>query len=177
MGCHTWFNNRLSDIPNEHLNILKMKALSNINGQRILKCKDYDEWVKTISSWHIDSDVKKKFIDKNFWDKRRKHVLWAKSVLETADPNPEAVLSVIREFGGLIYEDSYDLSGMGWWDNFRVYGYPEGDFKSAKETIDFLKKYDQSMITYNGVEGYCDDIGDIINKFFKEYPNGYIEYG
>ena len=61
MGCHTWFNNRLSDIPNEHLNILKMKALSNINGQRILKCKDYDEWVDTVSKWHIDEDAKKKF--------------------------------------------------------------------------------------------------------------------
>jgi hypothetical protein len=84
---------------------------------------------------------------------------------------------VLKDFGGLVYEDAYDLSKMGWHDNFRVYGYPNESFYNAEDAINFLKEYDQDKVVYNGKEGYCDEITDIIMNFFNEYPNGYIEYG
>jgi hypothetical protein len=159
------------------LDILKERTLSNIKQQRILKCKDYDEWAKIIREWKIDQDVKDEFLDKNFWRKRRDHVLWSKSVLEADDPNPETVISVLKEFGNLVYDNTYDLTDMGWCDNFRVYGYPEEKFYNAEDAIKFLKEYDQSKITYKKKNGYCDEIGNIITNFFNEYPNGFIEYG
>jgi hypothetical protein len=177
MGCHTWFNNKIINMPKKDLDILKERTLSNIKQQRILKCKDYDEWAKIIREWKIDQDVKDEFLDKNFWRKRRDHVLWSKSVLEADDPNPETVISVLKEFGNLVYDNTYDLTDMGWCDNFRVYGYPEEKFYNAEDAIKFLKEYDQSKITYKKKNGYCDEIGNIITNFFNEYPNGFIEYG
>jgi hypothetical protein len=164
-------------MPKKDLDKLKEQTISNINQQRILKCKDYDEWVDTVSKWRIDEDVKKKFTDKNFWRRRRDHVLWAKSVLEAADPNQDTVLSVLKEIGRLVYEDAYDLAYMGWRDNFRVYGYPEEKFYNADDAINFLKEYDQNMITYKKKNGFCSEIEKLITNFFNEYPNGYIEYG
>jgi hypothetical protein len=165
-------------MPKEDLDKLKEKTLSNIKQQRILKCKDYDEWANVIREWRIkDQEIKDEFLDKNFWKNRREHVLWAKSVLEADDPNPDAVLSVLKEFGSLVYDESYDLTDMGWCDNFRVYGYPEEKFYNAADAIKFLKEYDQSKITYKKKNGYCDEIGNIITSFFNAYPNGFIEYG
>lgn len=177
MGCHTWFNNKIINMPKEDLDKLKEKTLSNIKQQRILKCKDYDEWANVIREWRIDQEIKDEFLDKNFWRNRREHVLWAKSVLEADNPNPDAVLSVLKEFGSLVYDESYDLTDMGWCDNFRVYGYPEEKFYNAEDAINFLKKYDQSKITYKKKIGYCEEIGNIITSFFNAYPNGFIEYG
>jgi hypothetical protein len=98
-------------------------------------------------------------------------------VLEADNPNKDAVISVLKEFGGLVYEDSYDLSKMGWRDQYRVFGYPNGKFTNPEEAIYFLINYDQEKISFNLKTGYCEEIGNIINRFFTEYPNGYIEYG
>jgi hypothetical protein len=138
---------------------------------------DYDKWVKTITSWNLDGRTKKKYIQKDFYDKRLRHLNWAKEVLEADNPNKDAVISVLKEFGGLVYEDSYDLSKMGWRDQYRVFGYPNGKFTNPEEAIYFLINYDQEKITFNLKTGYCEEIGNIINRFFTEYPNGYIEYG
>ena len=177
MGCHTWFNNRLDNISEKDLNKLKENTLERIKEQRILKSDSHKDWVETVTKWHIDPDTKREFISEDFWKKRRKHVLWAKSVLESDDPNLNSVLNVLKEFGGLVYDDAYDLAKMGWHDKFRVYGYPDGIFNNAKEAIKFLKEYNQDYIEYKKKKGYCDEIGEIITNFFNEYPNGYIEYG
>lgn len=176
MGCHTWFNNSLDCIPDKDYQKLKEISLETINNSTIMKC-DYDKWVTTVASWHIDGETKKEFIQKEFYDKKLRHYTWAKEVLEAEDPNKDAVISVFKEFGGLVYEDSYDLSKMGWCDQFRVYGYPEGKFTNPEEAINFLMNYDQEKIVFDNKTGYCEEIGNIINSFFIEYPNGYIEYG
>ena len=176
MGCHTWFNNSLDCIPDKDYQKLKEVCIDNINKSTIMNC-DYDKWVKTITSWNLDGRTKKKYIQKDFYDKRLRHLNWAKEVLEADNPNKDAVISVFKEFGGLVYEDSYDLSKMGWRDQYRVFGYPDGKFTNPEEAIYFLINYDQEKITFNLKTGYCEEIGNIINRFFTEYPNGYIEYG
>jgi hypothetical protein len=176
MGCHTWFNNSLDCIPDKDYQKLKEVCIDNINKSTIMNC-DYDKWVKTITSWNLDGRTKKKYIQKDFYDKRLRHLNWAKEVLEADNPNKDAVISVLKEFGGLVYEDSYDLSKMGWRDQYRVFGYPNGKFTNPEEAIYFLINYDQEKITFNLKTGYCEEIGNIINRFFTEYPNGYIEYG
>jgi len=177
MGCHTWFSNKLSSMPEKDLAKLKEITLDIINRQTILNVNGHDEWVKKVSSWNIDSEHKKKFMDEDFFKKRRDHVLWAKSVLEADSPNKDTLFNVFKEFAGLVFESTYDLSRMGWGDNFRVYGYPEGKFTNADDAISFLKEYKQNNICYKNKKGYCDEIGNIIIHFFNEYPNGYIEYG
>lgn len=176
MGCHTWFNNSLDCIPDKDYQKLKEVCIDNLNKSTIMNC-DYDKWVKTITSWNLDGRTKKKYIQKDFYDKRLRHLNWAKEVLEADNPNKDAVISVLKEFGGLVYEDSYDLSKMGWRDQYRVFGYPNGKFTNPEEAIYFLINYDQEKITFNLKTGYCEEIGNIINRFFTEYPNGYIEYG
>jgi len=176
MGCHTLFNNSLDCIPDKDYQKLKEVCIDNINKSTIMNC-DYDKWVKTITSWNLDGRTKKKCIQKDFYDKRLRHLNWAKEVLEADNPNKDAVISVLKEFGGLVYEDSYDLSKMGWRDQYRVFGYPNGKFTNPEEAIYFLINYDQEKISFNLKTGYCEEIGNIINRFFTEYPNGYIEYG
>ena len=176
MGCHTWFNNRLDSMPEKDYQKLKELSLKNINSSTIIDC-DYDKWVEKVTSWYIDGETKKEFIQKEFFDKKLRHYKLSKEILEAKDPNKDAVISVFKEFGGLVYNDAYDLSDMGWCDQFRVYGYPEGKFTNPEDAISFLMNYDQKKIAFNDKIGYCEEIGDIINKFFMEYPNGYIEYG
>ena len=176
MGCHTWFYNKVSEMPQKDIETLKEISLSNINSSKILSCT-YDEWVENVVNWKLEPDVIKKFIQKDFYDNRIKHLNWAKSIIEAKDMDLDSLVTIFKEFGGIVYDDYYDLSDCGWCDSYRVYGYPVDKFDNAASAIKFLEEYDQDKIKYGNKTGMCKEIKDIIVDFFNNYPNGYIEYG
>ena len=195
MGCHTWFYNKISEMPNEHLEELKKKVAKHCRDAYIVKCT-YEEWVKDIQDdlkRYVDkeylSDDDKFWVDyfkkaetREYYDKTRKKYIKEAETLENPKTPKKRALKIITKhetlFDKNLENGYYDLSDFGWGDNYRVYGYPDGNFKSTEEAIKFLEEYDDgSNITYGSKNGMCDEIREIINDFFKEYPKGYIDYG
>lgn len=77
-----------------------------------------------------------------------------------------------------IKNGTYEMSNLGWHDNYRVSGYPTVTHHNAEEAIKFLEEYDNgSNIQYDYTQGMCNEIRDIITNFFNEFPNGTIHYG
>ena len=64
MGCHTWFRNKLSDIPKEHLDKLKKRYANDIKEAFIYKCslkewlKDNEEGLKDLEEIYTEEEKK-----------------------------------------------------------------------------------------------------------------------
>lgn len=196
MGCHTWFANKISAIPQEHVDALRKKTAENIHKAWIVQCS-FNEWHKEMQEDidEMESESKelsqgdnewlkllKKMNTKEYYDKQRKKYLRDAEILEKESSPIKKVLGALARHNTLFDEDLengyYDLGDLGWGDNFRVYGYPPDKFYNAQDAIKFLEEYDNGKnITCDFKEGMCDEIRDIINKFFTEFPNGRLSYG
>lgn len=196
MGCHTWFANKITAITEEHVEKLRKDTAKNIRNAWIIQCS-YDEWHKEMQE-DIDelenkgekltpSDKEwlallKKINTKEYYDKERKKYVKDAEILENGASPIKKVLRALARHNILFDKDLengyYDLGHLGWGDNFRVYGYPPDKFYNAQDAIKFLEEYDNGHnISYNSKEGMCDEIKNIINKFFTEFPNGMLNYG
>ena len=196
MGCHTWFANKISAIPQKHVEKLRKETAKNIRNAWIVQCS-FDKWHKEMQD-DIDelenrcgelseSDkswlkLLKEMNSREYYDKQRKKYVKDAEILENGASPVKKVLRVLARHNILFDKDLengyYDLGHLGWGDNFRVYGYPHDKFYNAQDAIKFLEEYDNGKnITCDLKEGMCDEIRDIINKFFTEFPNGMLHYG
>ena len=201
MGCHTWFRNKVADMPPEHLERLRQYHIKGIKNAYIYKCSlgkwlaDAKEELKELEEEFSEEEKKgepyktyragvEKFGTKEYYEKHR-----AKYVkdLETLQ-NPKATrLQLLRVFKrhDLSFDldrygrnGSYEMSVVGWNDQYRVSDYPSVTHHNAEEAIKFLEEHDNgSNIICGYTVGMCDEIRDIINNFFKQFTNGTIHYG
>ena len=199
MGCHTWFKNKISDMPQDHLVRLREETARSCRNAWIVKTS-YDRWLNetkrdldNFEKSHkkgekLSKDDKsylgmlKKMSTRKYYDDKRNEYLGDAEALENPKTPRNKVLRVLAKhnflFDGDLRNGYYDLGQFGWGDNYRVYGYPAGRFINAEEAISFLETYDNGHnVVYNMREGMCDEIREIINRFFVEFPNGYIDYG
>ena len=166
MGCHTWFKNRISDIPQDHLVRLREETAKSCRNAWIVKTS-YDRWLNETKrdldnfekshkkDGKLSKDDKsylgmlKKMSTRKYYDDKRNEYLGDAEALENPKTPRNKVLRVLAKHNFLFDEDLrngyYDLGQFGWGDNFRVYGYPEGRFTSAEEAISFLETYSLFM--------------------------------
>lgn len=183
-------------MPQKHLEELREKTAKNIRKTWIVQC-GLSEWLKEMQEDIDELENKgekltpsdkswlkllKKMNSKEYYEKKRKKYLKDAEILEKGSSPIKKVLTVLSKHNTLFDEDLengyYDLSDLGWGDNFRVYGYPPDKFFNAQDAIKFLEGYDNGKnITCDFKEGMCDEIRDIINNFFTEFPNGRLSYG
>ena len=200
MGCHTWFRNKIADMPQEHINKLREVHIKRIKNAYIYKCSK-ECWMNNIKSeldefrkqykgqltklsapdkvWY---DILKKECSEDFYTKERQKYVDDLETLKNPKATREELLKIfIRHdlsFDKDLKNGSYDLGDVGWHDNYRVYGYPDVTHHNADEAIKFLEEYDDgNNIQCDYIKGMCDEIRDIINNFFKQFPNGTIHYG
>ena len=195
MGCHTWFRNKISDMPQDHLVRLREKTARSCRNAWIVKCS-YNEWAKDIDESINSYNDKKKLSEydkgyinllkkrrtKEYYSNARNKYLDDAKALENDTTSKDKVLKILAKHNLLFDEDlkngSYDLGDVGWHDNYRVYGYPNVTHHNADEAIKFLEEYDNgNNIQCDYIKGMCNDIKDIITSFFNEFPNGTIHYG
>ena len=188
--------NKISAIPQEHVEKLRKETAKNIRNAWIVQCS-FDEWHKEMQD-DIDElenkgekmtesdkswlELLKEMNSRKYYDKERKKYVKDAEILENGASPIKKVLRVLARHNTLFDKDLengyYDLGHLGWGDNFRVYGYPHDKFYNAQDAIKFLEEYDNGQnITCDFTEGMCDEIRDIINKFFTEFPNGMLHYG
>lgn len=201
MGCHTWFRNKVADMPPEHLERLRQYHIKGIKNAYIYKC--------SLGQWLADSNDELNDLEQEFSEEEKKGKLYKmyrksaekwgtkeyyekhrnqyKKDLETLQ-NPKATrLQLLRVFKrhDLSFEldrygkeGSYEMSNVGWYDQYRVSGYPGVTHHNAEEAIKFLEEYDNGNNIVCGYKtGMCDEIREIVNDFFKQFPNGTIHYG
>lgn len=201
MGCHTWFRNKVADMPPEHLERLRQYHIKGIKNAYIYKCslgqwladaeeelkdleEDYSDEAKKSESYKLYRNLAKKSGTKEYYEKHRAQYV---KDLETLQ-NPKATrLQLLRVFKrhDLSFEldrygkeGSYEMSNVGWYDQYRVSGYPGVTHHNAEEAIKFLEEYDNgNNIVCDYKTGMCNEVRDIINNFFKQFPNGTIHYG
>jgi hypothetical protein len=186
MGCHTWFFNKIADIPPEHIKIYKERGAYTIRNSHIFKCT-CKQFLDGIDRDLVDSrkrkdknwtEILQKMNSKEYYERAIKKY---KKRLELFESDETDISKLIKAFSdehilfGKTLDDYYEVPEYG--DNFRVYGYPPEKFYDAESAIKFLEGYDNKKITYEGREGMCDEIRDIITEFFNKYPNGKLEYG
>ena len=202
MGCHTWFRNRISDMPQEHFDIFVKRYIEKIKNAYIYRCS-LDKWQKSCDN--ILNDIEKQYSDEEkktskaykdeikmytkmrseeYYQKTHKRYAKDLEILQNPKSSKKQVFRVFsrHDFMFKLNKDTtdgtYSLEGFGWHDEYRVTGYPPIVHHNAQEAIEWLESYDNGHNIYcNYTEGMSDEIRDIINMFFKEYPNGTINYG
>lgn len=194
MGCHTWFGNKISCITQEDIDKIRKTTINRIKHSYIYNCtankwladikEDLNELKKSEEDMNSDVyqfqlDFYSKMNSKEYFEKHKKQ--YVEDLEKLMDENtPKKELFKIFERHDMGFEnknDFYCLDECGWCDNYRVSGYPQGTFHSAEEAIKFLEEYDNGNNIMCGYEnGMCDEIREIINNFFKKYPNGSIYY-
>lgn len=191
MGCHTWFSNKIADIPSEHVETLRERCVKDIESTWIYSTPrgEFIASIKKELEEEINDDGDKMWIetltkmsDPKYYDRKIKSYKRDIKVLKDKKAKTRDVLKILSKHMILFSKDLengyYDLSDLGYGDNYRVYGYPEEVFYDAETAIKFLENYPQNMISSGmGKEGMCDEIKDIITEFFKKYPRGKISYG
>lgn len=202
MGCHTWFRNKLADMPKEHLEALRKRYIREIKKAYILNCS-YEEWLKcheddlidiekryteeekkTNQLYKIELELIRKTKTREYYEKARKRYLKDLEILNNQTSPKKQLFGAFKkhdlsfELNKDATDGSYSLDNLGWHDNYRVSGYPCVTHHNAKEAIKWLEEYDNgNNIECDYVKGMSCKIREIINKFFNEFPNGTIHYG
>lgn len=202
MGCHTWFRNKISDMPQEHFDKLRKVHIKGIRKSYIYNCS-CQEWLKgceeelkelekmfpTEESKHDDLyrmeyAMYKKHNSKEYYEKARGRYVKDLEILLNPKSVKRQVLGVFSRhdlsFDKDLKNGSYEMSDVGWHDNYRVSGnpYPCATHHNAEEAIKWLEEYnDGKNIICNLHEGMCDEVKNIITEFFNKFPNGTIHYG
>lgn len=202
MGCHTWFRNKISDMPQEHLEKLRKRHIKQIKNAYIYKCscqqwidgckndikdieKSYtEEEKKNDQMYKFELKLAKKMNTKEYYEKARGRYVKDLEILRNPNSTRKQLLRVFKrhdlsfELNKDATDGSYLLEGLGWCDNYRVSGYPCVTHHNAQEAIEWLEAYDNGHnIHIDGKDGMCEQIKQIVTEFFKEFPNGTIHYG
>lgn len=181
MGCHTWFYNKIDNMPKEHMSNIKEKLITNINKYWIMNIskEDFIKEIQETIDANTSSAYLKEMLNDGYYEsqisKYRKYL----NILHD-DKNIDAFKSVVKDCYSCREIDNvsfFSLTPFEWHDNFRIYGYPEEIFCDAQTLINFLKNYDQTMIGPKESTGFNTDIENIIKEFFDKYPNGMVQFG
>lgn len=202
MGCHTWFRNKISDMPQEHLEKLRNKYAREIKNAYIYKCS-CEDWLngcedelkylnecypteedKKNELYKMELEMYKKHNSKEYYEKVRGRYVKDLEILQNPKSTRNQLLRVFSKhdlsFDKDLKNGSYDMSGVGWCDNYRVCGnpYPFAIHHNAEEAIEWLKAFDNgNNICTDMTWGMCDELKAIIIEFFNNFPNGTIHYG
>jgi hypothetical protein len=186
MGCHTWFFNKIADIPPEHIKIYKERGAYSIRNSYIFGCT-CKQFLDDIGRDLVDarkrkdenlSKILQKMNSKEYYERHIKKYKRRLELFESDETDISKLLKALSDehiLFGKTLDDYYQVPE--YWDNFRAYGYPPEKFYDAESAIKFLEGYDSKKIIYGEREGMCDEIRDIIIEFFNKYPNGKLEYG
>ena len=202
MGCHTWFRNKIADMPQEHLEKLKEVHIKGIKNAYIYKCsaetwiKDGEIGLKSLEEdYPTDEDKKselykleKKMLEKHttkeYYEKAHGRYVKDLEILKNPKSTRNQILKVFSRhdlsFDKDLKNGSYEMSDVGWYDNYRVSGnpYPCVVHHNAQEAIEWLENYDNGKnIICDFKEGMCDEVREILVEFFNKFPNGTIHYG
>ena len=182
-------------MPQEHLEKLRKKHIKGIKKAYIFNCS-CQEWLDTCAnilkdmkprdtdSYKMELSMYTKMNSKEYYEK--KHNRYAKdlAILENPKSTRNQILKVFSRHDPSFDKDlkngSYEMSGVGWCDNYRVWGnpYPCVTHHNAEEAIEWLEAFDNgNNICTDMTWGMCDELKEIIVDFFNEYPNGTIHYG
>jgi len=149
MGCHTWYK----------------KLITNNQEEIIKKVKDVIS-ISKFYYWYEFKDLK---------DLLKNDEEWVQEIAEYVYDSIDGLVEVNGVWG--IYESTnrYDI------DTPRIGGYPDTIITSSEEMFEVMKT---GLINWEGkhYDFYWDKneedyIKNNINEFFKEYPNGIIEFG
>ena len=198
MGCHTWFRKKIEDMPQEHLEKLREVHIRGIKNAYIYKCsceqwlRDCEENIKDLDNdFPTDEDKKdelykieiqslKKCGTKEYYEKARGRYVKDLEILENPKSTKKQLIGVFGRHDLSFGDGSYEMSDVGWHDNYRVSGnpYPCVTHHNAQEAIEWLEKYDNGKnIICDFKEGMCDEVRKILIEFFNKFPNGTIHYG
>ena len=197
MGCHTYFNNKVSCINDSDIERLRKHYIKDIKKSFIYTCSlqqwldsfkgDFEDLESSYTEEEKESDLYKTEVNiiKNmasieYYNNHHNQCVEDLKKLNNASTTRRELLDIFNrhDISFSIEDDDYSLWDYGWGDNFRVSDYVEGSFNNAKEAIKFLEEYDNGEnITCGLQKGMCDEIREIITDFFKKYPNGSIHYG
>jgi hypothetical protein len=159
MGCHTWFYRKIERTQEQAKQnclkgLLKSEKLNlSILNDRNYNGIDWSDWTDDMLLKH-DASLKKqiRMVKNNFCQR----AVWN----HQNDKN----LTEYIEGKGLYIEDT------GFHDVFRKYGYPENKLFSLEETLDYINNTENNCTIYeNTIERLKD--------FWKNYPDGFIEFG
>lgn len=185
-------------MPQEHLDKLRKICIRSIKHAYIYNCS-CEEWIKDgeeslkeleqIFSRHEDDDVYKmekamykKHNTKEYYEKARSRYVKDLEILENPKSSRRQLLGVFSRhdlsFDKDLKNGTYEMSDVGWHDNYRVSGYPCVTHHNVQEAIEWLEEYDNgNNICCDMKYGMCDKIKNIITEFFNQFPNGTIHYG
>jgi len=159
MGCHTWFyipvTKTTTEIKAEVVACLTDKSVKYTTPEHIelLLTREYGY---TITLEHIEKA-------KSFYAR------WLKSILRDSKLGQVACVffyiyyttnKLTRVYNHQLYEDS------GTHDLFRIGGYPDTVLTSYNETVEYCKQFDIG-----------EDKLESTYQFFKDHPDGIIEFG
>jgi hypothetical protein len=124
----------------------------------------------------------KKRNSKEYYEKARGRYVKDLEILENPKSKRNQLLRVFSRhdlsFDKDLKNGSYEMTHVGWNDNYRVSGYPCAVHHNAQEAIEFLEGFDDNnKIRCGSKRGMCQEIRDIVINFFNEFPNGTIHYG
>lgn len=200
MGCHTWFRNKIADMPQEHLEKLKEVHIKGIKNAYIYKCsaeawiKDGEIGLKSLEEdYPTDEDKKselykmeKKMLEehstKEYYEKAHGRYVKDLEILQNPKSTRNQILKVFSRhdlsFDKDLKNGSYEMSKVGWGDNYRISDYQCVVHHNAQEAIEWLEEYDNgNNICCDMKWGMCEEIKIMITEFFNEFPNGTIHYG
>ena len=187
MGCHTYFNNKVSCIKNKDIEALRKFHIDGIKRAYIYNVSldewisDHNEEIEDYKKWGDSDEVMRlsEIATREYYEKHHKIYEDDLKKLQDSSTSKDELLKIFERHSITfnIKDDDYSLFDLGWVDKYRVSGYPSGSFHTAEEAISFLENYKDGTITCNGKKGMSDDVREIIREFFKQYPNGSIHYG
>jgi len=189
-------------MPKEHLNKLRKEHIKGIRKSYIYNCS-CEQWLKGCEEELQDLEKKfptekdkhddlykmeyamyKKHNSKEYFEKIRGKYVKDLEILLNPNSTRKQLLGVFSRhdlsFDKDLKNGTYNLSSLGWYDNYRVIGkpYPCAIHHNAEEAIEWLEVFDNgNNICTDMAWGMCEELKIIINEFFKEFPNGTIHYG
>lgn len=189
-------------MPQEHLEKLRKKYIREIKNAYIYKCSCQD-WLngceyelkylnecyptdedKKSEFYKMEFEMYKKHSSKEYFEKARRRYVKDLEILQNPKSTRNQLLRVFSRhdlsFDKDLKNGSYQMSDVGWCDNYRVWGnpYPCATHHNAQEAIEYLEAFDNGHnVCTNMTWGMCDELKEIIVDFFNEFPNGTIHYG
>jgi hypothetical protein len=168
MGCHTWFYKKIDGPSGEELkDTLLEKVNSELNflnrlindrgsiDQDLLEC--YPEWTPEYAQKNM-----------GYWESLKSNIESNMSISEMSDLLCEMTYGEITDY----------IEDKGWFvssdelphDVFRKYGYPEDRLFSLEETLAYIRDPKNECVVYDHTE-------ELLEKFWKEHPEGMINFG
>lgn len=160
MGCHTWFYKPMNVDIEEIKERIENNFIENL------------DFYKRVSTGDIDENLLKAYPELTpkkgyhyYYNEEARYKKWIKKGKPVNQKYAWRALKLKERYiNGMFYKDA------GYHDCFRIGNYPDDELMSYDETIWFLNFHHDKITIY-------DNTYDQINKFWRENPNGLIEFG